>query len=81
MYSGAEYIFPDGYIEVIDGLAEELKIIKNQDVVEIDYSGDQVTVYTNDDKEYTADKVVVAIPLALLKEDHIDFVPALKSDK
>ena len=54
------------------------KISFNTIVNSIDYSGDQVKIQTNNG-ERTADRVVVSIPLQILKDGDINFNPALPS--
>jgi monoamine oxidase len=56
------------------------KISYNTIVQSIDYSDNQIVVQTQD-KQYTADKVVISVPLAMLKEGSIDFIPTLPQSK
>lgn len=58
----------------------ESNIIYNTIVQSIDYSGDKIIVNTQN-RQYEADKVVVALPLKMLQEGAIDFTPALPQDK
>jgi len=46
----------------------------------IDYRGDTVAV-TTQDQTYTADRVVVSVPVKMLQQGRIDFVPALPAAK
>ncbi len=59
----------------------EDKIIYNQPVATIDYSGSKVAVTTIDDTVYEADKVIVTAPIKILQSDTISFVPALPAAK
>ena len=52
----------------------------NTIVSAIDYSGDQVVVSTSKG-DFTADKVIVTVPLKILQNGVIDFKPALPNDK
>lgn len=53
----------------------------NTEVVSIDYQGDQVLVKDKQGGSYTADKVVVSVPLKILQEGVITFTPALSNTK
>ena len=50
-------------------------------VVEVDYSGDRVTVATSSGETFNADRVIVTVPLALLKAEVIRFCPPLPEKK
>lgn len=75
--SGADEVFAKGYGQVAEYLAKGLDIRLGERVREIDYSGAQVKVTTTG-ASYTADKVVVTVPLGVLKKaGEITFTPAL----
>jgi len=57
------------------------KIEYNCPVTEIDYSNEKIVVRTSDDSIYEADKVLITVPISILKKDYIHFVPALPVDK
>lgn len=57
------------------------RIVYNSPVTDIDYTTDQVTVRTMGGTNYVADKVLVTVPLNILKEEFIAFRPALPLDK
>ena len=46
----------------------------------IDYSGEKVTVSTTDE-QFTADRVIVTVPVKMLQNDAISFLPELPDDK
>jgi Flavin containing amine oxidoreductase len=48
-------------------------------VESIDYSNETASVQTTDGREFTAGRVVVAIPLAIM--DQVEFTPPLDDDK
>lgn len=56
------------------------KISFNTIARSIDYSGNQIVVYTNTG-QITADKVVLCVPLQMLKNGSIDFIPGLPQRK
>ena len=70
-----------GFFEkyIVPGFSE--KIIYNSPVKEIDYTGNNVVVTTNNGEIYEADKVLVTVPVNILKSDLIEFSPALPSEK
>ncbi len=76
-FFGEEQIFPEGYIQIIDTVSTDLNILYNKAVNSINYSGTSVSISTTDGSSYTAKKVIVTVPLAILKEDSITFTPSL----
>lgn len=56
-------------------------IVFNTPIVEIDTSDDQVVLTDNVGETYTADKVIVTVPLKLLQEGAVNFVPPLPARK
>ena len=56
------------------------KISYSTIVQSIDYSGNQIIV-TTQNGEYTADKVIVSVPLKILQDGDINFTPSLPQDK
>ena len=58
----------------------EDRIQFNQVVQSIDYSGEQVIVKTSNE-EFTADKVIITVPLKILQNGNISFLPELPNDK
>ncbi len=56
-------------------------IVYNSPVKAIDYQGDKVEVSTDDDTQYTCDKVLVTVPLNILQRRDIAFTPNLPDDK
>lgn len=57
------------------------KIIFNKPVSRVDYTGAQITVTTEDNSTYQADRVLVTIPLGVLKSGPLVFTPGLPSTK
>ena len=56
------------------------QILYNKVVQAIDYSGAKVVVRTAD-AQYTADKVIVTVPVKLLQNGMINFTPSLPNEK
>lgn len=57
------------------------RIIYNSPVRSIDYSSDRVVVKDRNDNTYEADKVLVTVPVSILKNSDITFEPALPTEK
>lgn len=72
--------FPQGYSQVAENLAQGLDIRLNEPALVIDYSGSGVTVNTHVGP-YTADHVIVTVPIGVLKSGSPAFMPALPQVK
>lgn len=57
------------------------KVVMNAAVKKIDYTGDKVVLTDQLNKTYQADRVIITVPLPILKDGDITFVPALPSTK
>ena len=57
------------------------KITYNRPINAIDYSADQITITSTGGQTYTADKVIVAVPVKILQNGMINFTPILPSNK
>lgn len=79
-FHGPHVIFPQGYHQLIAGLAQSLDIHLNQVVSHIDYDDRQVRVTTSQ-RVWQADRVVVTLPLAVLQQDYVVFSPTLPKRK
>lgn len=71
------------YDYISENFAQEVEqnIIYNSKVTNIDYSGEQVVLNTENGMEYTADKVILTVSLGVLKSNSITFIPALPTQK
>ena len=56
-------------------------IIYNTPINAVNYESDQVSVTSTNGQTFTADKVIVTVPVKLLQEDVISFTPSLPSNK
>ena len=79
-YNGADVIITNGYDKVAEYLAQGINIVLNEKVTAIDYSGTKATITTNT-TTYQADYVLITVPLGVLKNNIINFTPALPNDK
>ncbi|WP_374563085.1 flavin monoamine oxidase family protein [Ideonella sp.] len=80
-FPGPEVYMPDtGYEPIITYLAQGQDIRLNQIVSKVAYTNSGVTVTTNAGT-FTGDRVIVTVPLGVLKKNKITFSPALPSAK
>ncbi|HLP87123.1 MAG TPA: FAD-dependent oxidoreductase [Nostocaceae cyanobacterium] len=77
---GGSVLFPGGYSQITTKLAEGLNIKLEHIVKRIDYQNGGVKIFTNKGT-FTADKVIITLPLGVLKTGTIEFNPALPSRK
>ncbi|MBL0881773.1 MAG: FAD-dependent oxidoreductase [Chitinophagaceae bacterium] len=70
-----------GFIQkrFVDRLKDE--IVYNFPVRSIDYTGSLIKVFNAENKSYEFDKIIITIPITILKSDNIDFAPELPTDK
>lgn len=79
-FSGDDAFFVNGFDNIIDFLAKDLTIELEQIVKEIDWQQNQMRVVTQK-SVFFADKVIVTVPLGVLKAHHIKFIPELPINK
>jgi monoamine oxidase len=79
-FPGKDVLFPAGYRVITDYLAANLQIELQQKVTTIDWTGPGVRVVT-DKGEFTADRIIVTLPLGVLKAGTVQFTPALPAEK
>ncbi len=61
---------------------DALPLIHYEQIVQaLDYQGEQITIQTQDGQSYTADKILITIPLTQLQKNAIQFTPALPPEK
>ena len=77
-FDGAEAVMTDGYDRIARLVGDGLDVRVNTPVTSIDSSGDSVLV-TAGKRRFTADDVVVTVPLGVMKTGAIEFVPPLPS--
>lgn len=83
--SGEEdYKFRQTYFDVIDSQIASVvadKIRLNTAVTKIDYSGNEILVTDANNNTHAADKMIITVPVSILKLNTIEFIPALPSEK
>lgn len=57
------------------------KVKLNTQAKKIDYSGDKITVTDQNNVTYQADRVIITVPLTVLRDGDISFTPSLPSTK
>ncbi|XP_040288659.1 lysine-specific histone demethylase 1B isoform X1 [Bufo bufo] len=80
-FAGDHTMLTAGYSAITDRLAGGLDIRLKSPVKHIDYSGQEICLKTADGKIYSAQKVLVTVPLALLQKNIIHFNPPLPEKK
>lgn len=83
--SGADdYKFAGTYFDLIDReIAQYVvpDILYSTVVSKIDYSSPQIVVTDTNNVTYTCDKIIITVPITILKAGDIQFVPPLPADK
>lgn len=75
-FSGNDVLLPQGYDQITNYLSTNLDIRLSTIVNQIDYRTSSVVVTTNNGN-FTAPKVIVTIPLGVLKTNAVTFTPSL----
>ncbi|MFD6438403.1 FAD-dependent oxidoreductase [Peribacillus sp. NPDC060186] len=77
---GEDIIFPNGYDQIIHLLMKDINIKLNERVYKINYEKDSVKVYSNNNL-FSANYVIVTVPLGVLQKNDISFIPELPEQK
>jgi monoamine oxidase len=75
-YSGGDLLFPEGYAQVFEHMAQGIHIKYRETVINVVHNDHGATVETSKGK-YEADAVVITLPLGVLKSGRVKFTPAL----
>lgn len=76
-----DYRILDGYSQIIAALAREVDVRLNTIVEAVDWTGHQIHVHSVGGEVFTADKVVITLPLGVLQSGSVRFTPALPAEK
>lgn len=79
-FDGEDMLFADGYQSVVNHLAQGLTIRTGQVVREIDWSALPIQIVAESDR-FSADRVIVTLPLGVLKAGAVRFSPELPASK
>ncbi|GAA5527025.1 FAD-dependent oxidoreductase [Herpetosiphon gulosus] len=77
---GGDVIFLDGYDQILDRLTAGLTIHTGQSVNAINYTAESITI-TTDTATFAAEHVIITVPLGVLKQGRIQFIPPLDASK
>jgi monoamine oxidase len=79
-----DFKFQNTFFDFINQyIAQEVanNIELNTVVTEINYQGSSVLITDSNNKQWTADKVIVSVPISILKLNEIAFTPSLPAEK
>lgn len=79
-FGGKDVVFPNGYSQITNGLAQGLDIRLNVKVTRISYGADGVEVETSSGT-FGGKKAIVTLPLGVLKQASVKFEPSLPAWK
>uniref|UniRef100_A0A7I5E8P2 SWIRM domain-containing protein n=1 Tax=Haemonchus contortus TaxID=6289 RepID=A0A7I5E8P2_HAECO len=82
-FAGAHALLSDGCVDLIDRLADGLDIRYDHEVTLVEWlrGKKSVTVSCRNGKKFNADKVLLALPLAVLQKHRVRFNPKLPDKK
>lgn len=79
-----DYKFKETFFDLIDRkLGQHLKddILFDTPIKTIDYSNQKVKLIAEDGRNFEADKVIVTIPISVLKQGDVTFIPEIPNSK
>ena len=79
-FDGDDALFARGFQIITEHLAQDVDVTLSQIVTEIRWQEPEVRVRTTHN-EFTADRVVVTLPLGVLQHNQVRFVPELPEEK
>lgn len=80
VFEGGDVILPDGYDQILDGLAQGLDIRLSHLVSQIEYGNEGVRISTGREI-FEADYALITLPLGVLQKNVVKFVPPLPARK
>lgn len=84
-FSGSDHLIPSGYGQIVENIVKTAgltsRILTRQIVQHIDYSSASGVQITTNQAVFTASKVIVTLPLGVLKANTVEFYPALPKTK
>jgi polyamine oxidase len=79
-FDGDDLLFPGGYTQLVRTLADGTTVKLRQRVTSVAHASDGVTV-TTDRGAFEADRVIVTVPLGVLRNEDVEFDPPLPAKK
>lgn len=82
-FAGDHTILQCGYMALLEKAIQKnnLNISFKKIIKKIDYSGDNVVITTTEGEQLISSKVLLTVPLAVLKNEKIEFIPPLPQKK
>ena len=80
-FPGHDALFPGGYRKIVEVLSEGIAIQTGEAVASIDYRGPNIVLTSTAGSKFEATAVIVTVPLGVLKNGGISFVPELPFSK
>lgn len=78
-FDGNDFGFPDGYGQLIEAMAQGIDIRLNQPVTQISHYSEGVVVQAGE--IFQGERVIITVPLGVLKNKQIEFDPVLPQPK
>jgi len=79
-FTGSDLVFPQGYDQIVNGLAVGLNIQLGTTVSQVEYDHQGVNITTNRG-QFRSDRAIITVPLGVLKQGRIKFSPPLPPAK
>ncbi len=79
-----DFKFQESFSDLIEkNITDKVKdsIQLNTPIEKIDYSSDQINITDQSGNTYNADKVIITVPITILQDGDIEFIPALPTAK
>lgn len=79
-----DFKFQETFFDLFDKqIASEVKdkILLNTIVSKIDYSQTEIIITASNNRLFNADKVIITVPIPILKSGDIQFIPSLQNEK
>ena len=80
-FGGNDVMFPRGFSQLINHLSRDQDIHLDARVVHVRWGGRDVEVELESGERLRGDRVIITVPLGVLKQNEIRFSPALPDDK
>ncbi|CAN1211612.1 FAD-dependent oxidoreductase [Tumidithrix helvetica PCC 7403] len=79
-FTGMDLVFPKGYIQIVNGLAQGLDIRLGITANKVEYNAQGVSISTSQGT-FQSDRAIITVPLGVLKQGSIAFEPPLPQAK
>jgi monoamine oxidase len=77
---GGDVIFPQGYEQIVNGVARGLDVRLGQVVERVKYGDEGVTI-TTAQGEFTGERALMTLPVGVLQQGAVKFAPELPAEK